>query len=117
MMKTLLLLLGTFFILSSLVFQAYGQQTGELIDIDYPSSITAGDQLSVSMTVTNTGLGTWKNVCAYVGYVLNGLPVLTTCPNFGILEPGVSETYTCSTAGGIPATPERMWAGIGSPFG
>lgn len=117
MMKALLLLLVNFFILNSFLFRAYGQQTGELVDIDYPSSITAGDQLSVSMTVTNTGLGTWKNVCAYVGYVLNGLPVLTTCPNFGILEPGVSATYTCSTEAGIPATPERMRAGIGSPFG
>ena len=105
------------FLLLTLTAQTHGQNSGELVDIDYPSSITAGEQLSVSMTVTNTGLGTWNNVCAYVGYVLNDLPVLTTCPNLGILEPGDSATYTCSTESGIPGTPERVWAGIGSPFG
>ena len=96
---------------------AQGQISGELVDIYYPSSITAGETLSVTMTATNTGLGTWNNVCAYVGYVLSDLPVLTICPDRGILEPGDSGTYTCSTESGIPETPERRWAGIGAPFG
>ena len=105
------------FLAITLITEAHGQITGELVEIDYPSSIPAGEQLSVNMTVTNTGLGTWNNVCAYVGYFLSDLPVLTTCSNLGILEPGDSATYTCSTESGIPETPERIWAGIGSPFG
>lgn len=103
--------------LSILPSKTFGQHTGELIDIQYPGSIPAGEQLSVTMTLTNTGLGTWANVCAYVGYVLNDEPVLTLCPNLGMLEPGDSAIYTCSTASGIPGTPGRIWAGIGSPFG
>ena len=113
----LFLLINLFFILIALPFQTYGQQTGELVDLQYSTSLSAGDQLTVTMTVTNTGLGTWNNVCAFVGYVLNDEPVLTLCPNFGILEPGDSATYTCSTESGIPGTPDRIWAGIGSPFG
>ena len=105
------------FLVIILATETHGQNSGELVDIDYPSSITAGEQLSVSLTVTNTGLGTWNNVCAYVGYVLNDLPVLTTCSNLGILEPGDSATYTCSTESGMPGAPERTWAGIGFPFG
>ena len=111
------LMVNLFLILNSLLFSSFGQQTGELIDIEYPHSISSGEKISVSMTVTNTGLGTWQNVCAFIGYVLDDLPVLTTCPDLGMLEPGDSGTYTCSTESGIPATPERLWAGLGSPFG
>jgi hypothetical protein len=117
MNKFLFLSFTLLFLVTTLTTKTHGQNSGELVDIDYPISITAGEQLSVSMTVTNTGLGTWNNVCAYVGYVLNDLPVVTTCPNLGILEPGDSAIYTCSTESGIPGTPERVWAGIGSPFG
>ena len=117
MKKIFYLLCAPLLLVIILTSEIHGQNSGELVDIDYPSSITAGEQLPVSMTVTNTGLGTWKNVCSYVGYVLSGLPVLTTCPNLGMLEPGDSGTYTCATESGIPGTPERIWAGIGSPFG
>jgi len=106
-----------FYILSTLPAKTFGQITGELVDIQYPSTLSAGEQLSVTMTATNTGLGTWVNVCSYVGYVLAGVPVLTQCPNLGMLEPGDSATYTCSTESGIPGTPDRIWSGIGSPFG
>lgn len=115
--KFLLLLVNLFLILNMLPSQIYGQQTGELVDIQYPSSISAGELLTVTMTVTNTGLGTWNNVCAFVGYVMHDEPVLTLCPNLGILEPGDSAMYTCSIPSGIPGTPERIWVGIGSPFG
>ena len=115
--KFLLLLVNLLLILSVLPYQTYGQQTGELVDIEFPHSISAGEQLTVTMTVTNTGLGTWNNVCAYVGYVMTEEPFLTLCPNLGILEPGDSGMYTCSIPSGIPGTPERIWAGIGSPFG
>ena len=98
-------------------FRSFGQNSGQLVGIEYPGSISAGEQLSVTMTVTNTGLGTWLNVCAYVGYIMNDQPVLTLCPNLGMLEPGESATYTCSTESGIPGTPDRIWSGIGSPFG
>jgi hypothetical protein len=111
------ILLNLFLILYTLPSQAYGQQTGELVEIQFPYSISAGEQLSVTMTVTNTGLGTWNNVCAYVGYVMADVPVLNLCPNLGLLEPGDSAMYTCSIPSGIPGTPERIWAGIGSPFG
>jgi len=106
-----------FCILSTLPAKTFGQNTGELVDIQYPGSISAGEQLTVTMTVTNTGLGTWNNVCAYVGYFLNDEPVLTLCSNLGMLEPGDSATYTCSTESGIPGIPDRIWSGIGSPFG
>ena len=101
--------------------QAYGQQTGELVDIQHPLYISADEKLSVTMTVTNTGLGTWSNVCAYIGYLLpeetSTLPVVSTCPNLGTLEPGEYGTFNCSTASGIPGTAEKIWAGVGAPLG
>ena len=96
------------------------QYLGELVDIEYPITLTAEEKLSVSMTVTNTGPGKWINVCAFVGYVVpwtNSLPVVTTCPNLGSLEPGENATFICSTGEPIPGTAERVWAGIGAPFG
>ena len=115
--KIILSVAVQFYILSTLPAKTFGQITGELVDIQYPSALSAGEQLSVTMTVTNTGLGTWVNVCSYVGYVLNDEPVLTLCPNLGMLEPGDSATYTCSTESGILGTPDRSWSGIGFPFG
>ena len=93
------------------------QFMGDLLDIDYPLSLSAEEKLSVSMTVTNIGPGTWSNVCAFVGYVVpdrtNSIPVLTTCPNLGTLEPGEYATFNCSTGEPVAGTAERVWAGIG----
>ena len=101
--------------------QIAAQYMGELLDIQYPSYISAEEKLSVIMTVTNTGPGTWINVCAYVGYLLpdgeNGLPVVTTCPNLGALEPDEKGIFNCSTDAPIPAMVEWVWAGVGVPFG
>ena len=99
----------------------YAQYMGELVDIQYPQYISPEEKLSVTMTVTNTGPGTWINVCAYVGYLVpdgaNTLPVVNTCPNLGTLEPGEYGTFNCSTYAAIPGTAETVWAGIGVPFG
>ncbi len=117
-MKNFIVLVAVLFCtLSTLPSKTFGQNTGELVDIQYPGSISAGEQLSVIMTVTNTGIGTWINVCAYVGYIMNDEPVLTLCPNLGMLEPGESAIFTCSTESGIPGKQDRIWSGIGSPFG
>ncbi len=117
-MKKLFFLTCTFlFLVIILNPEAHGQISGELVDIHYPSSITPGEKLAVTITVTNTGLGTWNNVCAYVGYVVSDLPVLAICLDGGMLGPGDSRSYTCSTESGIRGTPERIWAGIGTPFG
>lgn len=123
MVKNLLFLLLHLIVMTiAIPSQIYAQYMGELVDIQYPQYIAAEEKLSITMTVTNTGPGSWINVCAYVGYLLlpdgtNTLPVVSTCPNLGTVEPGEYGTFKCSTDGVIPGTAERVWAGIGVPFG
>ena len=119
--KLSFILLCTILIAIVLPSTLSAQYLGELVDIEYPLFLPVEEQLSVNITVANTGPGTWLNVCAFVGYRVpegtNSLPVVNTCPNLGSLEPGEKATFNCSTGEPIPGTAERVWAGIGVPFG
>ncbi len=100
---------------------AYAQLAGELIEIDYPVNIDSGKDLAAEMTVQNTGTITWHSVCAFVRYIpANGTTadtIINTCRSLGDLEPGETETYSCSTVNGISVEIEKAWAGVGAPLG
>jgi len=100
---------------------SHAQRAGKLIAIEYPGQLKHGDPLTVTMTVENTGTGTWSNLCAFVGYRSSdsgNTPVtVDTCHALGDLDPGTTGTFSCSLEGGIDGTAEKIWAGVGAPLG
>jgi hypothetical protein len=100
---------------------SHAQWAGELIAIEYPSHLEHGDTLKVTMTVENTGTGTWTNLCAFVGYRSsvgsNTVITVDTCHALGDLDPGAVGTFSCALEDGISGMVERIWAGVGAPVG
>jgi hypothetical protein len=114
-------LLLQFVILTLPAHHSHAQWAGELITIEYPGHLEQGDPLTVTMTVENTGTGTWSNLCAFVGYrssdATNTAVTVDTCYALGDLDPGEVGTFSCSLEDGISGIVERIWAGVGAPLG
>ena len=108
-------------ILTLPVAPSHAQRAGELIDIEYPTHLEHGGPLRVTMTVENTGTGTWSNLCAFVGYrssdATNTAVTVDTCHALGDLDPGAIGTFSCALEGGVSGLVERIWAGVGAPLG
>ena len=118
--SSLLLLLQVVNILLSIPL-TYAQRTGELITVEYPPHLEQGELLKVTLTVENTGTGTWTNLCAFVGYRssdgINTAVTVDPCPALGDLDSGAVGTFSCSLEDGISGSVERIWAGVGTPLG
>jgi len=99
----------------------HAQRTGELIAIEYPTHLKHGEPLSVTVTVKNTGNGTWNNLCSFVGYRsydgTNTAVTVDTCHALGDLDPGAVGSFTCALESGISGIVEKIWAGVGAPLG